>query len=96
MKAHVVNCLGAGFELDDVQIAAPMGRAVLGDVRASGLSHTDLLFDTQDIVPIPAILGHELAVVVTEVRPDAVKLIGLSQGLESVASPSGHLSRGIN
>ena len=74
MKALVVNELGGGFDLDDVQIAAPMGREVLVEVRASGLCHTDLLFATHDIVPIPAVLGHELAGVVAEVGPDVALL----------------------
>jgi S-(hydroxymethyl)glutathione dehydrogenase/alcohol dehydrogenase len=74
MKALVVNALGGGFDLDDVQIAAPMGREVLVDVQASGLCHTDLLFATHDIVPMPAVLGHELAGVVAEVGPDVAQL----------------------
>ena len=74
MKALVVNVLGGGFDLDDVQVAAPMGREVLVDVQASGLCHTDLLFATHDIVPLPAVLGHELAGVVAEVGPDVVLL----------------------
>ena len=74
MKALVVNALRRGFELDDVQIAAPMRREVLVDVQASGLCHTDLLFATHDIVPMPAVLGHELAGVVTEVGPDVAQL----------------------
>ena len=57
MKALVVNALGRGFDLEDVDIAAPMGREVLIDVQASGLCHTDLLFATHDIVPTPAVLG---------------------------------------
>ena len=75
MKALVVNALGGGFDLDDVQIAAPMGREVLVDVEASGLCHTDLLFATHDIVPIPAVLGHELAGVVAEVGQPDVRAI---------------------
>ncbi len=70
MKALVVNALGRGFDLEDVQIAAPMGREVLVDVQASGLCHTDLLFATHDIVPMPAVLGHEVAGIVAEVGPD--------------------------
>ena len=38
-----------------------MGREVLIDVQASGLCHTDLLFATHDIVPTPAVLGHEVS-----------------------------------
>jgi S-(hydroxymethyl)glutathione dehydrogenase/alcohol dehydrogenase len=67
MKALVVNSLGGGFDLEDVQVAAPIGREVLLDVQASGLCHTDLLFATHDIVPMPAVLGHEVAGIVAEV-----------------------------
>ena len=70
MKALVVNGLGGGFDVEDVQIAAPVGREVLVDVRASGLCHTDLLFATHDFVPLPAVLGHELSGVVAAVGPD--------------------------
>jgi len=70
VKALVVNALGRGFELDDIDIAAPIGREVLVDVQASGLCHTDLLFATHDIVPMPAVLGHEVAGIVAEIGPD--------------------------
>jgi S-(hydroxymethyl)glutathione dehydrogenase/alcohol dehydrogenase len=70
MKALVVNALGGGFDVEDVRIAAPIGREVLVDVRASGLCHTDLLFATHDFVPLPAVLGHEVAGVVAAVGPD--------------------------
>ena len=67
MKALVLNALGRGFDVEDVDIAAPTGREVLVDVRASGLCHTDLLFATHDFVPLPAVLGHEVAGVVAAV-----------------------------
>ena len=38
MKALVVNALGGGFDLDDIDIAAPIGREVLIDVQASGVT----------------------------------------------------------
>lgn len=65
-----MNALGRGFDVEDVDIAAPIGREVLVDVRASGLCHTDLLFATHDFVPLPAVLGHEVAGVVTAVGRD--------------------------
>jgi hypothetical protein len=34
MKALVLNALGHGFDLEDVEIAAPIGREVILDVRA--------------------------------------------------------------
>jgi hypothetical protein len=53
MKALVVNTVGGPFDFEDVDIAAPLGREVLVDVRASGLCHTDLLFGTHDFAPTP-------------------------------------------
>jgi S-(hydroxymethyl)glutathione dehydrogenase / alcohol dehydrogenase len=70
MKALVVNALGGRFEPDDVEIASPIGREVLVDVQASGLCHTDVLFATNNIIPMPAVLGHEVAGIVAEVGPD--------------------------
>jgi hypothetical protein len=71
--ALVVNALGQGFDLEDIDIAAPMGREVLIDVQASGLCHTDLLFATHDIVPTPAVLGHEVSGIVAEVGADVTQ-----------------------
>ena len=65
MKALVLNALGRGFDFEDVDIAAPNGREVLVEVRSSGLCHTDLLFATNNFVPLPAVLGHEVAGVVS-------------------------------
>ena len=70
MKALVLNALGRGFDFEDVEIAAPIGREVLVEVRASGLCHTDLLFATHSFVPLPAVLGHEVAGVVAAIGPD--------------------------
>src|SRR5207247_8749133 len=70
MKARVLNALGRGFDVEDVEIATPRGREVLVDVQASGLCHTDLLFATHDIVPTPAVLGHEVAGIVAAIGPD--------------------------
>src|SRR5260370_5174615 len=70
MKALVLNALGRGFDFEDVDIAAPMGREVLVNVQASGLCHTDLLFATHDIAPTPSVLGHEVAGIVAAVGPD--------------------------
>jgi len=70
MKALVVNAVGGPFDFEDVDIAGPIGREVLVDVRASGLCHTDMLFATNPIFPTPAVFGHEIAGVVAEVGPD--------------------------
>jgi S-(hydroxymethyl)glutathione dehydrogenase / alcohol dehydrogenase len=74
VKALVLNALGRGFDFEDVDIAMPVGREVLVDVKASGLCHTDLLFATHDIVPTPAVLGHEVAGIVAAMGPDVAQL----------------------
>src|SRR3984957_19470842 len=74
MKALVLNALGHGFDFEDVDIAEPSGREVLVNVQASGLCHTDLLFATHDIVPTPAVLGHEVAGIIAAVGPDVAQL----------------------
>jgi len=74
VKALVLNALGHGFNLEDVDIAAPIGREVLIEVRASGLCHTDLLFATHDFVPRPSVLGHEVAGIVAAVGPDVAQI----------------------
>jgi S-(hydroxymethyl)glutathione dehydrogenase / alcohol dehydrogenase len=73
MKALVLNTIGGGFDLEDIDISSPTGREVLVDVQASGLCHTDLLFATHDIAPIPSVLGHEVAGIVAEVGTDVAE-----------------------
>ena len=74
MKALVLNGVGRGFDFEDVDIATPIGHEVLVDVQASGLCHTDLLFATHDFVPTPAVLGHEVAGIVSAVGPDVAQI----------------------
>ena len=93
MKALVLNTLGRGFDFEDVDIAAPMGREVLVNVQASGLCHTDLLFATHDIVPMPAVLGHEVAGIVAEVGPDVAQLRVGDHVVGSLAQSCGACTR---
>src|ERR1700741_2159641 len=93
MKALVVNTLGRGFDLEDVDIAAPIGREVLVEVRASGLCHTDLLFATHDIVPLPAVLGHEVSGVVVGVGPDVTQFRVGDHVVGSLAQTCGSCAR---
>lgn len=72
MKASIVREFGAGFELTNLDIAAPLGREVLVDVRASGLCHSDITAATRPVMGSqpPMVLGHEAAGVVSAVGPD--------------------------
>lgn len=68
MKASVVREFGSGFELAEVDIAAPIGREVLIDVKASGLCHSDELAANFDLgFKPPMLLGHEVSGVVSQV-----------------------------
>src|ERR1700692_2166427 len=93
MKALVLNKLGHGFDFEDVDIAAPMGREVVVNVQASGLCHTDLLFATHDIVPTPAVLGHEVAGIVAAVGPEVAQLRVGDHVVGSLAQSCGACAR---
>lgn len=72
MKASVVRTIGGGFEVAEVDIAAPTGREVLVEVKASGLCHSDELAANHDLgYAPPMVLGHEVAGVVAAVGPQA-------------------------
>jgi S-(hydroxymethyl)glutathione dehydrogenase/alcohol dehydrogenase len=93
MKALVVNALGRGFDLEDVEIAAPRGREALVDVQAAGLCHTDILFATHDIAPTPAVLGHEVAGIVAAVGPDVTQVRVGDHVVGSLAQACGGCAR---
>jgi len=93
MKALVVNALGRGFDLEDVEIAPPIGREALVNVQAAGLCHTDLLFATHNIVPLPAVLGHEVAGIVAELGPDVAHVRVGDHVVGSLAQSCGACAR---
>jgi len=93
VKALVLNALGRGFDFEDVDIAAPVGREVLVDVHASGLCHTDLLFATHDFAPTPSVLGHEVAGVVAAVGPDVAQIRVGDHVVGSLAQACGTCAR---
>jgi S-(hydroxymethyl)glutathione dehydrogenase/alcohol dehydrogenase len=93
MKALVLNAIGGGFDLEDIDISSPTGREVLVAVQASGLCHTDLLFATHDIAPIPSVLGHEVAGIVAEVGPDVAEFRVGDHVVGSLAQTCGGCAR---
>ena len=96
MKALVLNALGRGFDFEDVDIAAPMGREVLVNTKASGLCHTDLLFATHDFVPTPSVLGHEVAGIVAAVGPDVMQIRVGDHVVGSLAQSCGTCARCVS
>ena len=93
MKALVLNSVGRGFDFEDVEIATPIEREVLVNVQASGLCHTDLLFATNEIVPTPAVLGHEVAGIVAAVGPDVTQFHVGDHVVGSLAQACGACAR---
>jgi len=93
VKALVLNSVGRGFDFEDVEIATPIEREVLVNVQASGLCHTDLLFATNEIVPTPAVLGHEVAGIVAAVGPDVTQFHVGDHVVGSLAQSCGACAR---
>ena len=75
MRASIVKVTGEGFVPADIDIAAPLGREVLVDVKASGLCHTDLTWANDTIAyPPPSVLGHEISGLVSAVGTEVTEL----------------------
>jgi S-(hydroxymethyl)glutathione dehydrogenase/alcohol dehydrogenase len=74
MKAAVLEAIGEPLVIEDIDIANPIGREVLVEVKANGLCHSDLHMAENNFgLPLPAILGHELAGIVTAIGPDVTE-----------------------
>ncbi|MGI5134270.1 alcohol dehydrogenase catalytic domain-containing protein [Streptomyces sp. CA-106110] len=68
MKASIAEGLGKPFAVREVDIAAPLRREVLSDVKASGLCLSDLSVATLDLGhEFPIVFGHEVVGVVSAV-----------------------------
>jgi S-(hydroxymethyl)glutathione dehydrogenase / alcohol dehydrogenase len=55
MKALVVNAVGGGFDFEDVDIAAPLGREVLVDVRSLSATLTSSSPPTLPLGSLPTL-----------------------------------------
>lgn len=76
MRAAVVRAPDAGFEVAEVDLAAPGPHEIVIDVRASGLCHSDLSIAQQGMgFPMPALLGHEVAGVVAEIGVEVTAVV---------------------
>lgn len=74
MKAMVVRELGGGWVEEDIHIAEPIGQEVLIELKASGLCGSDHMEMSNEVqYPPPAVLGHEIAGVVTAIGPNVTE-----------------------
>jgi S-(hydroxymethyl)glutathione dehydrogenase / alcohol dehydrogenase len=70
VRAAVLEQVGGPIRVADVELSPPGPGMVRVDVAASGLCHSDLsVADGTLPLPLPAVLGHEGAGIVTEVGP---------------------------
>lgn len=84
MRAAVINTIGEGFSVEDLEIDAPRGAEVLVDVKAAGLCHSDFLVASVDRGrPLPMVVGHEMSGVVVALGPEAT---GFELGDHVIAS----------
>lgn len=74
MKAMVVRELGGGWVEEELEIADPIGQEVLVELKASGLCGSDHMEMSNEVqYPPPAVLGHEIAGVVTAIGPNVTE-----------------------
>jgi len=74
MKALVLNALGHGFDLEELTSLRRSDAKSSSTCSFWAVSHR-LLFATHDIVPTPAVLGHEVAGIVAAVGPDVANSV---------------------
>jgi S-(hydroxymethyl)glutathione dehydrogenase/alcohol dehydrogenase len=75
MKAAVLEAIGQPMVIDNIDIADPIGREVLVEVKANGLCHSDLHMAENNFgIALPVVLGHELAGIVTAVGPNVTSV----------------------
>jgi aryl-alcohol dehydrogenase len=75
ITAAVVHEPGADFRVETVDISEPRDSEVLVAIEAVGLCHTDLVLQQGHLpFPMPAVLGHEGAGVVTSVGNEVTKV----------------------
>lgn len=91
MKAAVLNEFEGSFQIEDIEIAAPVGREVLIEVKACGLCHSDLhLAQANFGTSLPAVLGHEVAGIVRETGPDVRDFVVGDHVVGSLIQSCGH------
>lgn len=94
MKAAVLNAVGQDFRIQDVELAEPIGREVVIEVKACGLCHSDSHIQENDFgFPMPTVLGHEISGVVTAVGPEAADLAVGDHVVGCLISNCGHCTR---
>lgn len=76
IQASVVDAVGAPFHLETLELDEPGPGEALVQVVATGLCHTDAITRDGDLpLPLPGVLGHEGAGVVTAVGEGVTSVV---------------------
>jgi S-(hydroxymethyl)glutathione dehydrogenase/alcohol dehydrogenase len=75
MRAAVLHALNEPLDVTDVDIAAPRAGEVRVRIEAAGVCHSDVsIVDGRVPFPLPCVMGHEGAGVVTEVGQNVTRV----------------------
>lgn len=74
IQAAVAHPQSEAFSVETVEIDDPRDDEILVRVVGVGLCHTDLVFQSAGILPLPAVLGHEGSGIVEKVGADVEKV----------------------
>jgi S-(hydroxymethyl)glutathione dehydrogenase / alcohol dehydrogenase len=96
MKALVVNTLSGRFRFRGRSDCCADRTRSSRQCASVWLCHTDLLFATHNIVPMPAVLGHEVAEIVAAVGPDVAQFHVGDHVVGSLAQVCGACNRCIS
>lgn len=69
IKAAVAHAFNQPVAIEDVELDAPKSNEVLVKLVATGMCHADIIATKFQMVPLPAVLGHEGAGIVEQVGP---------------------------
>lgn len=74
IRAAVTQGPGQPFLLQDAQLEAPRDDEILVRIVAVGVCHTDIVFKEGNLIPAPAVLGHEGSGIVEQVGANVRKV----------------------
>ena len=90
MRAAVHTAVNQPMRIEDLADPRPKAGEVVVDVRSCGACHTDLHVLKGELpFPVPAVLGHEVAGVISEIGPDVTGLAVGDRVVTSFIMPCG-------
>jgi Zn-dependent alcohol dehydrogenase len=71
VKVAIINAIGRGFDVANIEVAEPIRHEALVKVKASGLCRTDHTNTVHDMgYPMPSVFGHEITDIFEATGPE--------------------------